>query len=122
MKNCIYTLSALAIATSMTFAEDKPAAPEKPAGAPERGQRMTPEESFKKLDKDSDGFLTLDEYKANPRFQKDASKADEAFKKADTTADGKISLDEYKAARATRRPGGGGGKGGATPPATEPAK
>jgi hypothetical protein len=114
MKNYIYTLSTLVIASSLAFAQDKPADPAKGGGAPGRGQRMTPEESFKKLDTNSDGSLSLDEYKANPRFQKDASKAEEGFKKADKDADGKMTLDEYKAARPTRR--GGGDKGGATPP------
>ena len=129
MKRCIYTLSALALATSLSFAQDKPAA-DKPAGdkpaAPEKG-RFNPEDAFKKLDTNSDGSLTLDEFKASPRFAKDASKAEEAFKKLDTNADGKLSLDEFKAGRGSPGPGGGGrgcrggDKRGATPPAPGPS-
>ena len=123
MKRCIYTLGALALATSLSFAQDKPAG-DKPAGdkpATER-QRFNPEEAFKKLDTNGDGFLSLDEFKASPRFAKDASKAEEAFKKMDTNNDGKISLDEFKAARGTHGPGGGRpGRGGGNHPTTPPA-
>jgi len=113
MKTVIYTLSALAIATSLSFAQDTPAAPAK-------RERPSPEESFKKLDKDNDGSLTLEEYKANPR-QKDPAKAEASYKKMDADSNGKVTLDEYKAARATRRQGGAD-KGGNTPPPADPAK
>ena len=46
-ENCIYTLSTLVIASSLAFAQDKPADPAKVAPARKR-PTMTPEESFKK--------------------------------------------------------------------------
>ncbi len=64
MKATIATLSALAIATTLSFAQDKPAGP--PKGAPE-GKRPPPEEVFKKIDTNGDGQLSLDEFKASPR-------------------------------------------------------
>jgi hypothetical protein len=114
MKSLLFTLSALAIATSLSFAQDKPAGQDKP-------QRGNPEESFKKLDKNSDGALTLDEYKASPRAQKDTAKAEASYKKMDKNSDDKVTLEEYKAARPTRQKGGAD-QGGKTPPPADPAK
>ena len=59
-------------------------------------KKPTPEERFKKLDKDSDGMLTLEEYKGKAEGEK-ATKAEERFKKMDKDSDGKLTLDEYKA-------------------------
>lgn len=55
------------------------------------------EAAFKKLDTNTDGTLSLDEYKASPEGVKDPEKAQRAFKKLDTDTDGTVSLDEYKA-------------------------
>jgi Ca2+-binding EF-hand superfamily protein len=55
------------------------------------------EAQFKKLDTNSDGTLSLDEYKAGPEGVKDLAKAEAKFKKLDTNSDGVLSLDEYKA-------------------------
>ena len=100
------TLAALIALTSLSaFAEDKPEAkpeakpdakaePAKPAAdaKPEK-PKMTPEERFKKLDKDGDGKLSIDEF----RGKKEASEAEEAFKKLDANGDGAISLEEFSA-------------------------
>jgi hypothetical protein len=105
-------LSTLAVLLALTsfsaFAEDKPEAKadakpeakadakkdEKPAGEakPEK-PKPTPEERFKKLDKDGNGSLSLDEF----RGKKEAAEAGEAFKAMDTNGDGSISLEEFLA-------------------------
>lgn len=64
------------------FAEDKP--------------KPSPEERFKKLDKDSDGSLTLEEFKGKAEGEK-ATKAEDRFKKLDKDSDGKLTLEEFKA-------------------------
>jgi hypothetical protein len=115
MKSCIYTLSALAIATSLSFGQD---APKGPAGAGNR-PRPNPEEIFKKLDTDKSGDVSLTEFKASPRAQKDPAKADESYKKMDANSDGKVTLEEFKAHRPPHRQGGQGGH--TPPPATPPA-
>lgn len=107
------TLAALLALTSLsTFAEDKPeskpdAKPEakaevkadakkedKPAeGSKPEKPKMTPEERFKKLDKDANGSLSIDEF----RGKKEASEVEEAFKALDTNGDGAVTLEEYLA-------------------------
>ena len=108
MKSLTTLVAALALG-SLAFAADEPAKPAPAPGAapaaPAEGEkkpRLSPEEAFKKLDTNNDGSLSLDEFKASPRFATDASKAEEAFKKMDTNSDGKVTLEEFKAARAAR--------------------
>ena len=109
MKSLVTPLCALAFAGSLCFAEDKPPGP--PPGGPEgKGGRphANPEEAFKKLDANSDGEITLDEFKAGPRGQKDPARAEAAYKKIDKDGDGKVTLEEFKAGR-PQKPGGPGG-------------
>jgi Ca2+-binding EF-hand superfamily protein len=68
----------------------------KAGGAGGDKPKFDAEAAFKKLDKDGDGKISLDEFKANPRFKGDASKAEESFKAKDKDGDGKLSLDEFK--------------------------
>lgn len=103
MKTCIQTLAVLALAASLSYGEDAPAKPDKP-------HHPHPEKKFEKLDADSSGSLSLDEFKASPRAQKNPGKADGAFKKMDADSDGSISLEEFKAAK-PHEGGKGGGKG-----------
>ncbi len=128
MKSCIYTLSALAIASSLAFAQAPGKGPKGPKGDGEGArQRPNPEAMFKKLDTNNDGSLSLDEYKASPMGKRNETKAAEIFAKIDKDSDGKVTLEEFKSHRPERRPGGAGrpGKGGPkggdapAPPATE---
>lgn len=112
MKTCIYTFSALAIAASISFAQDGPKGPKGPGGpGGPKGPRPNPEEIFKKLDADSSGSISLEEFKAAPRAQKDPDKADAIFKKIDKDANGELSADEFKSHRPPHGPGKGKGKG-----------
>lgn len=119
MKTCIYTLSAMVIAASLSLAQDGP-------DGPGKGKRPNPEEIFKKLDADADGSVTLDEFKKSPKGQKDEAKAEEIYKKVDANSDGSVTLEEFKAHRPPHHPGGPGkggkrkGEGG--PPPTPPAE
>jgi hypothetical protein len=54
----------------------------------------TPEEVFKKKDKDGDGMLTLQEIAGK---KKDSPKAEKRFAKLDKNSDGKISREELMA-------------------------
>ena len=114
MKHRIHILGALAIATSLTFAQDEaPKGPKGPGGpgGPGKG-RPNPEEVFKKLDTDNNGSLNLDEFKAGPMGQKDPERAAKVFEKLDADDDGALSLEEFKKGRPPRQGGGPGGPGG----------
>jgi len=58
-------------------------------------KRQSVEDVFKKLDKNGDGKVTLDEFRAFPGI-KDKEAAAKAFKKADANKDGSLSLDEFR--------------------------
>ncbi len=77
---------ALGTAASLQAADKKKPAGDKP--------KASAEESFKKLDKDSDGFVSLEEFKAG---KKDPVAAEAAFKKHDANGDGKLTLEEFSA-------------------------
>lgn len=115
MKHLITTLSTLAFAGSLAIAEDKPPGPPPGPGGPGGRERPNPEAMFKKLDANADSSISLEEFKASPRGQKDPARAEEAFKKMDKDSDGKVSLEEFKSGRPQRGPGGG--KRGEKPPA-----
>ena len=55
-----------------------------------------PQKNFTKKDTNSDGFLTLDEYKSDLK-DKQLKNAEKKFKKSDTSGDGKLTFDEFKA-------------------------
>jgi Ca2+-binding EF-hand superfamily protein len=64
--------------------------------AAEGKQAPDPAKIFARKDANSDGALTLDEFKAGMK-DKALEHADKRFKKIDTNSDGKLSLDEFKA-------------------------
>jgi Ca2+-binding EF-hand superfamily protein len=66
-----------------------------PAVAADKPKR-DPEAIFKKMDKNSDGKVTKEEFSA---VAKDAAKADKAFAKLDKDGDGSLTLEEFKAAK-----------------------
>ena len=57
--------------------------------------KPTPQQIFKKKDKDHDGFLTQNEFIS--KRCKDPAKAAQRFAKKDTNGDGKLSLKEFLA-------------------------
>lgn len=100
----ILTLAALAtLAFNVQAADEKK--PDAPAAGAEK-PKHDPEASFKKTDTNSDGSVSLDEFKATKQAQKDVTKAEATFQRKDKDKDGKLTLDEYKA-------GGGAKKDGA---------
>jgi hypothetical protein len=109
MKSLILSLL-LVPALAMAADDTKP---KRPAKGTEK--RPDPAEAFKKLDTNSDGNISLEEFKASPMGKKDATKAEEAYKKMDKDSDGKLTVEEFKAARSAR-------KGGDKPDAPKPDK
>ena len=95
MKTLTSILSALALSTAFATAAAESAKGERKKGDPEA--------MFKKLDADSNGGVSLEEFKASPRAKKNPAKADEAFKKRDTNNDGSLSLDELKGQRRKKK-------------------
>jgi hypothetical protein len=108
MKICIQTLGIMIIAASLSYGQD----------GPKKGHRPppNPEAIFNKLDANGDASVSLEEFKAGPRAQKNPEKAEEIFKKIDADASGGLSLEEFKAHRPEHRPrkqrkqGGGEGQ------------
>ena len=64
-------------------------------GAEEK-KKPEPEEVFKKRDKNSDGFLTWEEFKGKVEGEKEAA-AKKQFEAKDADKDMKLSLEEFKA-------------------------
>ncbi len=119
------TLLVLAIGSAMTLQAadgDKPKPPgggDKPKPPGEGGKpRPSPEEIFKKLDADADGFISKDEFMASPRAQENKEKAEARFTELDADKDGKLSKDEFMAGhkKGDRPPGKGGDKPGQKKP------
>ncbi len=88
MKNSIQILGIIALATSLSFAEEK---------APKEKKTPDPEKTFKKLDIDNNSSLSLEEYKTSPMGTKAGDKAEPRFKKLDADGNGSVNLDEFKA-------------------------
>lgn len=82
MKKCFASLAALSLFAGVCAL---PAADEKP--------KPTPEETFKKLDKNADGKLSFDEFKG----KREEEKARPQFDAKDKDKDGFLTLEEFKA-------------------------
>ncbi len=59
--------------------------------------KADPAKAFAKIDANSDGSMTKEEFVASPRGQKDPEKAAKKFTKMDADANGSVNLDEFKA-------------------------
>ena len=59
-------------------------------------EKPSPDEAFKKMDKDSDGKVSLAEFKGKRDGDK-ATKAEATFKAKDKDSDGFLTLEEFKA-------------------------
>ncbi len=94
-------IAALALSLGLSgaaYAADppKPAPPKPEPPKTEEKKPMDPEVAFKKMDKDSDGKLTLEEFKGKKKDDA-LAKAETRFKKLDKDSDGKVTMEEFKA-------------------------
>lgn len=87
MKALTSILAVLALAVSVNAADGDAAKKKAP----------NPEAAFKKLDANSDGSISKEEWAASPMAKKDAAKADKAFAGKDKNKDGSISKEEFTA-------------------------
>jgi Ca2+-binding EF-hand superfamily protein len=79
MKKLLIVLVAFGLCAPLASAQDK---------------KGTPEEQFKKLDTNSDGKLSKEEFVGKRKGDK-AGKAEEMFKKKDKNGDGSLDLAEF---------------------------
>lgn len=114
MKTPIAILSVLALAVSFVSAE------ESEKGKPER-KRPNPKQHFEKMDSDSSGTVSIEEFKAAPRGKENPEKAEEIFKKIDADSSGGITLEEMMQAHKNRRGGPEGKERGERKEKTDPA-
>jgi hypothetical protein len=93
----ILTLTALFVGASLALAAegDKPKRPAE--GGKGDAKKFNPEEIFKRLDANSDGSVSKDEYLAGPRAKQDPAKAGENFTRLDKDKDGKLTKEEFTA-------------------------
>ena len=88
MKALTSILAVLALAVSVNAAEGDDAK-----------KAANPEAAFKKLDSNSDGSISKEEWAASPMAKKDAAKADKMFASKDKDSNGSISKEEFTAVR-----------------------
>lgn len=67
------------------------------AEAQEKKKKRDPEAVFKRLDKNSDGKLSLEEFTSRARKEEAKARAEKRFKVLDKNSDGSVSLEEFKA-------------------------
>ncbi len=72
------------------------------AAQEEPKKKPDPEAAFKKMDKNTDGKLTLEEFKANKK-NKALENADKQFARLDKNSDKSVSLEEFKAPRTPKK-------------------
>jgi len=116
MKSITTILAVLAVGSTLALADDTTTTPATTTTTPTTTTgkpKADPAEMFKKLDTNGDGKLSLDEWMASKRAQKDPDKAKEFFNKRDKGAKGYLTLEEFV--------GHGGKKGDAAATTTTPA-
>jgi Ca2+-binding EF-hand superfamily protein len=94
MKSITSILSILALAATLNAAEGDA---KKPAAEGDKKAKASPEEMFKRIDKDGNGSISKEEYMAGPG-KKDAAKGAERFGKLDKNTDGSLSKEEFTVA------------------------
>jgi hypothetical protein len=115
----ILTLTALAVSASLALAADEPKKPGEGKAGEGKG-KFNPEEIFKRLDANSDGSVSKDEYLAGPRAKQDPAKGAENFARLDKDKDSKLTKEEFTAGMGKRggdRPGKDAKEGDAKKPA-----
>ena len=86
MKVITTILSVLAIASFVNAADEGAKKP-----------KADPAKAFAKLDANSDGAISKEEFLASPQAKKDAAKAEASFGKKDKDGDGKLTKEEFAA-------------------------
>lgn len=115
MKTPIAILSVVALVMPLVSAE------EGERGRPD-GKRPNPRQHFDRMDADSSGTVSLEEFKSTPRAKEHPEKAEEIFKRIDADSSGDITFQEmvqhhqkmrarHRDCRRSEGEGGGEGKG-----------
>jgi hypothetical protein len=104
LRFCLTSVLLFSFPAAMWADPPKTAAPLAPQPGPAvapaaRPQHPTPRQIFQWLDKNHDGYLTLQEFLAAP-WVKDKAQAEKLFVWMDTNKDGRVSLQEWLAAYA----------------------
>jgi hypothetical protein len=112
MKSITTILAVLALGSTLAIAADEAKTEPStttttPSTTTPAKPKADPAEVFKKLDTNGDGKVTLEEWMATKRAQKDPDKAKEQFQKKDKGNKGYLTLEDFV--------GKGGKKGEAAP-------
>ena len=98
MKSITSILTALALGTTLAVAADeKPATPATKTEATKGAEKpkQEPAEVFKKLDTNSDGKVSAEEWNASAKAKKDPAKAAATFAQRDKDGDKSLTLEEF---------------------------
>ena len=72
----------------------------------EKRERPSREEIFEKLDENTDGYLSYDEFQLPPHKEGSEEEKQTRFDKIDADADGQISQEEFTSAKGGKKRGG----------------
>ena len=108
-----FSLSVLTVALAAFLGAQAALAAEGKQGKEGKRPPMDPEKIFAKLDANSDGSITKDEFNKGPFEKMDEERRKTVFGRMDANGDGKVSLDEFKTAHEKMKERHAkGGKGG----------